>query len=284
MKAFAHFYYYFSEFIKKLTRDNITLYAATTSFFIIICFFPFVIILFTIIQYTPITASVLTSFFRNLVPEPIMPIITSVINEIYGRSSTAFISITIIAMLWIAGKAFHDLLKGLNTVYEAEQKHGFFIQRLMASLYMLLFIVLIVFMLLSLVFSRSIIHLLSGNFPLASQMLSALLTHKHIIMFCILVCCFMFIYKYVPSRKSTLIKELPGAILVAIGWQLLSFAYSLYVNYSSGFANTYGSLATIVFAMLWLYYCMILVFIGAEFNMFLHKYYAVYLQNRKNRS
>ena len=35
---------------------------------------------------------------------------------------------------------------------------------------------------------------------------------------------------------------------------------------STGFAITYGSLATLVFIMLWLYACMNVLFIGAEIN------------------
>ena len=37
----------------------------------------------------------------------------------------------------------------------------------------------------------------------------------------------------------------------------------------------YGSLAGIVIAMLWLYFCMIMVFVGAEFNYVLNKYVTI---------
>jgi membrane protein len=33
----------------------------------------------------------------------------------------------------------------------------------------------------------------------------------------------------------------------------------------------YGSLSTLVFALMWMYFCMIIVFLGAELNMFLTK-------------
>ena len=34
----------------------------------------------------------------------------------------------------------------------------------------------------------------------------------------------------------------------------------------------YGSLTTVVILMLWLYFCMYIVFIGAEFNVFVKQY------------
>jgi len=79
------------------------------------------------------------------------------------------------------------------------------------------------------------------------------------------------LYKYIPNRKGSLIREFPGALFAGVGWQLFSFLYSLYINHSSGFMNMYGSLATIVFAMLWLYFCISIVFYGAELNTFIEK-------------
>lgn len=38
------------------------------------------------------------------------------------------------------------------------------------------------------------------------------------------------------------------------------------MEYSPGLANMYGSLTTIVLVMLWLYFCMYIILIGAEIN------------------
>lgn len=74
------------------------------------------------------------------------------------------------------------------------------------------------------------------------------------------------LYIVVPNRKSRIKYELPGAIFTALGWTIFSYVFSIYVDMSTGFAITYGSLATLVFIMLWLYACMNVLFIGAEMN------------------
>ena len=51
---------------------------------------------------------------------------------------------------------------------------------------------------------------------------------------------------------------------------LFSYFFSLYIEYFPTASYIYGSLATVVLFMLWLYFCMIILLIGAEANKLLH--------------
>lgn len=271
MKTFFRLYFTVKEITNKIMKDHVTAYAAQSSFFIIVCFFPMIILLFNILRYTPISEEFLLSVLTSLTPSQMNPLIQSVINEIYARPSVAIISISAIGMLWVAGKAFLGIAQGLNSIYGIEENRNYFLRRLSASLYTLIFIFVMVFSLLFLVFGNQILSVSREHFPVFALLIDALLQRKELILQCFLTIIFMFLYKYVPNRKSSLIKELPGAIFAAIGWQVFSFIYSLYINYSPGFTAMYGSLATIVFAMLWLYFCISIVFYGAEINTFIEK-------------
>ena len=47
---------------------------------------------------------------------------------------------------------------------------------------------------------------------------------------------------------------------------ITSYIFSIYVDFSSGLSNMYGSLTSIIVTMLWLYFCMNIFFLGAELN------------------
>ena len=51
----------------------------------------------------------------------------------------------------------------------------------------------------------------------------------------------------------------------AVGWSLLSFGISVYVDYFHGF-SMYGSLTTIILVMLWLYFGIYILLVCAEIN------------------
>ena len=60
--------------------------------------------------------------------------------------------------------------------------------------------------------------------------------------------------------------HLPGGILAAIGWMLFTYFYSLYVSYAISSASIYAEMGTIIFFMLWVYFCVNIILVGAEIN------------------
>ena len=77
---------------------------------------------------------------------------------------------------------------------------------------------------------------------------------------------FLLMYLFIPTRKSSITKEFPGAVFSAVGWYGFSYCYSLYVAHSPNFSYMYGSLTTLIFALVWIYVCMLILFLGAELN------------------
>ena len=60
--------------------------------------------------------------------------------------------------------------------------------------------------------------------------------------------------------------QIPGAMVSSVAWSLFSLAFSIYIDLTPGTVNMYGSLTTLVLIMLWLYFCMWILLIGAEIN------------------
>ena len=84
------------------------------------------------------------------------------------------------------------------------------------------------------------------------------------------------VYKFLPNRKNraktTLRRQLPGAVFTACGWLLVSFIFSVYLDIFTGFTNMYGSLTTIILILLWLYVCMYIILLGGEVNALLERF------------
>ena len=86
----------------------------------------------------------------------------------------------------------------------------------------------------------------------------------------ILIIFFLGIYTFVPDKRLKLRDQLPGAVFSTVGWMAFSFAFSLYFSHIGGknYSYMYGSLTAIVLLLLWLYFCMCILFFGAEINYF----------------
>jgi membrane protein len=59
---------------------------------------------------------------------------------------------------------------------------------------------------------------------------------------------------------------LPVAFLASSGWLIFSHLFSIYVENFSNYATVYGSVYAMAVSMLWLYFCISIVFYGGLLN------------------
>ena len=69
----------------------------------------------------------------------------------------------------------------------------------------------------------------------------------------------------------TIRSQLPGALIVTTVWSFFSYLMDIYYKHSTNFMETYGSLTGIILAMIWLFFCMYFVLIGAELNRIIYE-------------
>ena len=82
---------------------------------------------------------------------------------------------------------------------------------------------------------------------------------------------FIAMYTVLPNRKNRIRDTLPGALLGSAGWLIFSDLFSIYVEHFSDYTNIYGSVYAVALSMLWLYFCICIVFYGGVLNKTLQK-------------
>lgn len=257
----------------KYKKDEITVYAAQASFFIVISFFPFIMLLLTLIQLIPgINKSDLLTVLVAIMPDMLDALVVGIVDDLYTKSPGTVVSITAIAAVWSAARGMMGIERGLNRVYESPGKKGYVIRRLICSGYTLLFIVACIASLLLLVLGGSLQRMMNTWFPVLSQAVTFLFNLRSFATLWLLIFIFTGLYTLVPVRKHTMRSQLPGALFSTAGWIIFSALFSIYFNNFSNYSYMYGSLTAIVVLMLWLYICICILLIGAEINFFLEQH------------
>jgi len=260
-------------FLNRLNEDHISAFSAQGSYFFILAFFPFLMLMLTLIQYTPITEDVLIDIVVSFLPEGFHSTASGIINELYSKSGTALISITAIALLWSASKGILALIRGFNCIYQIDEKRNYFILRFISVLYTIAFIVGIVITLAILVFGNSLLKLIDLHFPIIYNIVEWIISLRGLYIPIFLSLIFVILYKLVPNKNFRFVDHLPGAIFSALGWEVFSFAYSIYIDYYANYSYIYGSLTSIILLLLWLYFCMYILFLGAEINVYFRRHF-----------
>ena len=254
-------------FSKRFEADNLTAYAAQATFFIFISIFPFLMLFLNLIKYIPIFSSEnVESWNLDFVSPTIGEMLKNIVAEAGETGSGALISITTVAALWACSKGVLGIIYGLNSIYKTTEKRGYIRLRAVAVFYTAAFIIALIVALILIVFGNRILDAVLMNIPVLTSLAEAVRIVRWLVSLGFLVLFFMFIYTVIPERKTKLKNELPGALISAAGWIGFSALYSFYIDNFGNHSSVYGSLTAIVLFMLWLYFCMIILFFGAEVN------------------
>ena len=266
-------------FTKQITRDNINAFAASTGFFFFLSIFPTLVIICSVLPYTPLTEGNLIEAVVAITPDTMDLLVISLIHQAYNQS-VKMLPLAIIVAIWSSGKGMLALMRGLNVVNEVEENRSYFLLRMEASCYMVITIIALMISLFLSVFGKMILLYLIQRFPHIQKFLSLMIMFRFIFVWLFLTVIFTIVYTYVPNKKLKILHQVPGAVFTAVGWNLFSYLFSLYVNKSDG-SSIYGSFSTIIFLMIWLYFCIYILLIGANMNRYFHPIIRVLLPYRR---
>lgn len=178
-------------------------------------------------------------------------------------------------------------MDGFNSMYQIREKYTPLMSRAVAIVYTLILIIIFAVIMCFYVFVshyyKIYVHsafeagTFAGNFfLLARYILGWVLFYAFILMmYVVLPGGFGFPKgdeEKIQFRKRVK-SQMPGAAFCSVAWLLISQVLVWYIRYFPNFSVMYGSLAGIVIAMLWLYFCMYSLFIGAVINYLLSKGY-----------
>ncbi len=255
---------YCRDIVGLITDDKITIYAAQASFFVIISAVPFLSLLISIIGI--VAPAEVPDFFGNLpVSDSFADILNTILTELKTAPNVSLLSVSAVTTLWSASKGITAIRGGIEKVYHAKRGKNIVSRRIKSLVITLVFIALIVAVVVLLLFGDfisdqlSIIHI--------SDIVLRMRAPFFVLFMCII---FTATYAFTAKRsefvKGGILPHIPGAVFSSVGWVAFSYFYSLYINHFPNASYIYGSLAAVCLIMLWLYFCMIILLLGAEVN------------------
>jgi len=219
---------------------RVNLYAANASFFMVLAVFPGLLLLLGLLRYTPLEVERLGELLAGFLPEALAEGAEELILLTYDNTSGLTLGLSAVTTLWSASRGIYGMITGLNAVYEVEENRSWFHVRLLSVVYTFAFLLVL---LLTLIFHA---------FGMGLLVLQTMI--------------FTAMYMVLPSGQNRFLDALPGALLASSGWLVFSDLYSIYVTNFAHLSNVYGSVYAVALSMLWLYFCMDIVFYGGVLN------------------
>ncbi|EOS31974.1 MAG: YihY/virulence factor BrkB family protein [Lachnospiraceae bacterium] len=259
-------------FVRKVKFDHVSSFAGHAALFLLMSIFPMAMFCISIFSYLPIDIGRLTQYLLTIIPEGSLPLVNQILAEAYAGSTTIMTSFTMLVMLFCASKGVYAVIIGMNAVYGIRETRGTMLLYALAAAYVVIFFAAIGLMMILIVLGNNIFNWLLQFVPGMIAFDRLFRYGKYLCMLVFLLVFFLLVYMNVPDRRSKIRYEFFGALFSTVAWLAYSWAFSYYISNFANYSVTYGSLATVVIFILWLYGTMNIVFVGAEINVVLRKF------------
>ena len=257
--------------IRMVQSLRIPLHAANACYFIVLAVFPALLLLLSLLRYTPLEVERLGEMLRSILPAALAEGAEELILLTYDNSSGTLMGVSAATALWSASRGIYGVLTGLNAIYGVSEDRGYFHTRLISVVYMFAFLVVLLLTLALHVFGTALLAALERTVHPMLLFLGKLINFRFLVLLVVQTGFFTAMFMALSNRRNSFPESLPGAVAASLGWYGFSKLYSVYVEHFGHLGTVYGPVYAVALSMLWLYCCMSIVFYGGALNVLLMK-------------
>ncbi len=273
---------FFQELMSGMKRADMSGMGAQLAYFFLLSFFPLLIFLVTLLPYLNLRQEHVFEFMESIVPSEVYSLIEGTLAQVLTNQNGGLLSIGIIGTIWSASRGVDALMKALNRAYDVEGKAGF-INRSLSLVFTLAFVLIILLALVFPIFGQQLSDLVFSYIGVENSLGSIWTFIRWLMPPLLILGVMILMYWIVPNTNPRLkfISVIPGAMVATIGWLVLTYGFSFYINNFGNYSATYGSIGGVIILMLWLYFTGMILIFGGLINATMQKR-QIALHNKKN--
>ncbi len=238
--------------------------AAALAYFLVLSFFPILICINAFVGALHLEINSVLAVVERFLPAGVANIVAEYVQYITVNQSVGMFLAGLLVTLISASAGVRILMKSMENIYERRGYRGFW--SLVASV--VFAFLLLVTMYLSMVvvltgswFSRLIETYLHLPIPITQWQWV-----RFVLLFALVLFVIALLYRFTAPRGEPRPPVLTGAILASIALAAASILFSWFMGMSTRYSLVYGSLASVIILMAWLYLCGNILILGSVFN------------------
>ncbi len=250
--------------------DALNSRANAISFSFFISIFPSLIVLFTLIAYTPLYSNfndLIKVTVHDLMPGSAEQVVLKTIKDITTIKRSSLLSVGFVLAIYFSSNGMLAMMKGFEKAnHTTFHDHGALQKRWIAiKLTFLLGVLLLASVILG-IMGSSIVEYISDFIKLKKFEKIGLTLIRWLVMVSLLYGGISVIYRLGVPLKKKLPLVNPGATLATILSIIISLLFSYYVDNFGSYNKLYGSIGTLIVFLLWLQLNVFNMLLGFELN------------------
>ena len=244
--------------------------AAELAYYLVLSFFPALICVNAFVGLLRLDVDLVLTAAGEFLPREVLPILGEYLGYVSTNQSNAMLAAGLTMVLFSASAAFRALMNIMADIYRRPTYQG--VGQVVASvLFSILFLVTIYLSMVVLLTGSWFLHLVEGWFPWVAQLVGSWQSARFPILFCLVLLFVLLAYRLSAPKGHPRPPVLTGGVLASVSLSAASMLFSWFIGLSSRYSLVYGSLASVVILLVWLYLCGNILILGNVFNFVWYK-------------
>ncbi len=258
-------------FTKHISRSS-----AQLAYFLIMTFFPILICIAAFLGRINLRLSDMLVDLEHLLPQGVFSIFQEYLGYLDTNFSTAMLITGIFLTVLFASAAIRGLTSIMYEIY-GEPKPRSLHQILASVLFALLLLVTVYLAMLVILSGNWFFHLIGDLLGLSdlAERFGVWQWLKYLLLLFIVFLFIFLLYRFVAPIRKPHPPVIPGALLASVSLAVASGIFAVVVGRSARYSLIYGSLASVIIMLVWLYLCGNILILGNVVN------YVIYCRREK---
>ena len=245
------------------THQRISRAAAALSYYLTMTFFPMVICLYYLLGSNVKHFAEALDFASKLVTEETVELMKDFLNHVASSKSPAMLIAALTVLVTSSSAAIRTLLATIGELQGGIRFKGFMYFGF-SIIFSFLFLASMYFSMLVMLSGRAVLEKINDLVPSVDISVSWIYL-RYLILAGIMFLIIWALYR-LSKRSCDEYKIAPGAAAAALTLVVMSALFSKSIEFSTKYSMVYGSIASIILLMLWLYFSCQIIYIGAALN------------------
>jgi YihY family inner membrane protein len=255
--------------VREFQVDNLKDWAAALTYYSVLSIFPALVVLISLINLAgPSTIQTLLENLGQVAPGSVNQILQGAIRSLQQtRGSAGLLAVVgLAAALWSASNYIAAFMRASNAIYDVPEGRPVWKTLPIRIAVTVIVMVLLAASAVAVVTTGGLADRIGRLLGLGSTIVTVWDIVKWPVLLLVVSFMFALLYWASPNAKQGFRWVTPEGILAVVVWVAASVAFAIYVANFSSYNKTYGSLASVIIFLVWLWLSNTAILLGAELN------------------
>ncbi len=255
-----------ADMVQRYYAHDVARDSAALTYYLLFAIFPLLIFISTLLGLLELDIAYITSVLEPLFPADVLNVVRSYLEYVSTNPSRQLLWFSLVFSIWFPMRASGCLMHSLRKAFGRSAPESLWRSQLRILLFTVWLIVVIAVTLCLVVVGRTVLEFVGRFVSVTEAFITAWSSLRFVVLALVMVVTLVVLYMLSQGQRRPLREVLPGVASSLAAWMVLSMAFSYYVEHVGQYSVLYGSIATVIVVLLWLYMSGQVLILGAEFS------------------